>query len=821
MVPHPADPTPDTPELDRGVRRRWRERRLTGRPEAPRDADAPRFVLHVAALPAAGPVDAARVTLHTAVDVMARHRAMCGMRVESVLGWDCHHPAVPSDAAEHAVSTHIERDESVRHGLGCTDDAARATRTSEPTYVDSVWWTIAQLSEAGLLREVTTTAWRCRRCGGDVADDAVTTTEVGSTTALVRFPVRGDTPLCTAGASLLVAVPHPAALPSVDVVTAAPGGDLVLAQAMGDAYPVVIARDAVPSVLGPGATVHRDVAVDEVAGVCCRHPATSGDVAVVVADDVADAPTGFALPSATASADDGRDVVLLDVLRDRGLLVRVDDPRRRVAACGACGGALVRTDRGAWAVATSGIAEQLAVARAGVIRRSIAGTPQVPPEDGRDWIISRSATHGIPLPLWRCDACHDLTAVSGRARLATLVGCEADELDPRGGTLDRVVFGCRGCGDGTARRVPLSVDPRVAASAMPFARFGFPALPGSDAHVARRCHADVVVDPSGHTADAMLLVAGLLWDAGSHDAVLTTGEAGPEVDVDALCARHGADAVRWAAVTAAADWLGHRRCEDLAGTAVDAIVTPLLDACTSFEKAAADGAWSPADVAGVADVAARPVWDRWILAELADTVATVRDRLDDLDLAGAGRRIRSFVTAIGLWRSDRTADAGTTAECDGASALATFHESLVTVAALLAPFTPFLSDELFERLVRSSEPVAPDSIHLLRYPVAHAAARDDDLCRSMRADHGRGKRLARDVIRVVNELRLHQAVSDGAHVIVRIDAHAEVAAAVETHRRMIADSVLATRIELGPTENGVPVPLNDAPARLTLRCTPR
>jgi isoleucyl-tRNA synthetase len=356
---------------------------------------------------------------------------------------------------------------------------------------------------------------------------------------------------------------------------------------------------------------------------------------------------------------------------------------------------------------------------------------------------------------------------------------------------------------------------------MPFARFGFPALPGSDAHVARRCHADVVVDPSGDAADAMLLVASLLWDAGSHDAVLTTGEVGPEVDVEALCAQHGADAVRWAAVTAAADWLGQQRCEDLAGTAVDALVAPLLDACTSFEKAAADAAWSPADVAGVEDLAARPVWDQWILAELADTVATVRHRLNDLDLADAGRRIRGFVTAIGLWRSDRTPDAGTTAERDGASALATFHECLVTVAALLAPFTPFLSDELFDRLVRSSEPTAPDSVHLLRYPVPHAAARDDDLCRSMRADHGQGVRLARDVIRVVNELRMHQAVDDRDHVIVRIDASAEVAAAVEAHRRTIADSVLATRIELGPTGDGVPVPLNDAPARLALRRTPR
>lgn len=745
---------------------------------------------------------------------------MCGTRVEHVLGWDCHDPAVPADGVEQTVSWHIGRDERMRRTLGC-DDTAGTAQTMEPTYVDSVWWAIAQLWEAGLVQEATTTAWWCGACGRDVDDDGVNASEVASATALVRFPVRGDTALCTVGASVLVAVEQVAALPSIDVVTTPAGRDLVLAQAAGDAYPVVIARDAVPAALGPDATVHRDVAVDEVAGQHCRHPSTSRAVEVSISDgDAAATATGFTVPVAAAPmAGAGTDTALLDVLRDRGLLLRVDERRRTVTQCVACGGAVVRRDGGVWAVTTSQVADQLAAERAGVTRHSATGTPAPTPDDGRDWIISRSAGHGIPMPLWRCEVCHEVTAVSGRARLAALVGCEVDALDPWDGSVDTATFVCRACSDGIARRVRLVVDTRFVAGAMPFARFGFPALPGSDVRVARNCHADLVVDRSDGAADAMLIVASLLWDAGSHDAVLTTGghSAGDDVDVDGLCARHGADAVRWASVTAPAEWLDRHVGEELAAAAVDAIVTPLLDACTSFEKAAADAPWSPADVAGVADVVTRPVWDRWILAELADTVAVVRHRLDDLDLAGAGRRIQSFVTAVGLWRSHRAADAGATAERDGASSLATFHECLVTVAALLAPFTPFLSDELFERLVRSSEPVAPDSVHLLRYPVPHAAARDDDLRRSMHADRDQGMRLARDVIRAVNELRVHRGVDDGDPITVRIDADAEVGAAVETHRRTIADHVLATRIELGLTEDGVPVPLNDAPARLALR----
>jgi hypothetical protein len=85
----------------------------------------------------------------------------------------------------------------------------------------------------------------------------------------------------------------------------------------------------------------------------------------------------------------------------------------------------------------------------------------------------------------------------------------------------------------------------------------------------------------------------------------------------------------------------------------------------------------------------------------------------------------------------------------------------------------------------------------------------------MRADHDHGLRLAHDVVRVVNELRMHPGVEGDERITVRIDADAEVAAAVETHRRTIADGVLAVRIELGPTGDGVPVPLNSSLATIT------
>lgn len=819
MIPQPVDAAPEGADLDRTVRRRWRDRRLTGRPEAPRDPDAQAYVIHVTPLPAAGPVDAARVRLHTALDAIARHRAMCGLRVDHVLGWDCHHPSVPADAPRDAVAAHVDTDVRARRALAC-DDAVHTFRTMDATYVDSVWWALAQLTDAGLLHEVTRSTGWCAGCRRDAGP--VTSTERSSSTALVRFPVVGDNALCTAGASLLVTVEDPAELPAVGAVTTATDGELVLAHAAGDAYPVVLARDAVTAVLGHDVAVHREVTAGELRGLSLRNPAAPGGarVRVMAGSTPAATTTGLAPVANDDRAGGGtRDAILRD-LRDRGLLLREDDRRLRVDLCGTCGAAVDRLVRTDWAIDTSVAADRLRSERAEVAWHGDDVPAGGGPDPDRARVVSRRGRWGTPLPLWRCADCREVTVVAGSAQLVALAGCEIDDVDVRDpSSVDAVTFACPRCPDGTARHVSLLVDAGFEAGVMPFARFGFPGAPGSDAYVARRCHTDLVVDPCG-TADDVLTISTLLWDANGYDAVLAiVGDGAPVgIDVPELCARHGADAVRWAALTTPDRWGTGNACDDLARAATDRLISPLRDACAAFTAVATDVGWTPADGSDADGIAARGRWDRWILADLADTVTCVRRQLDALDLAGAGRRIGQFVYGLSRWRAQRTPEGGRAEDpADRACALATFHECLVTVAALLAPFTPLVSDELFEQMVRATEPAAPDSVHLLRYPMPDPSARDEKLRHSMRADGDREVRLARDVIRAVNELREHEAMNDDQRIMVRIDADAEVAAAVETHRRTIADDVLATRIELGPTDHGVPVPLGDARARMALR----
>ncbi len=737
------------------VRQRWHDRDVEARIVAPEDGSAPTYVIHGGPPTAAASAGTRAIALRATVDVVARHRAMCGATAVRVVG----HAGAP----DRAVAA-----QSLALRLGCVP-GDEVYRTTDAPYVDSVWWALGQLWDAGLLREAHAVASWCPRCAAPVDDDRVDDVERSATTAFVRFPVTGDNALRRTGASLLVEVTAPWTLPAVTAVRLDPGTAYVLAQAPGDDYPLVLARSAVIPLLGDGATIHRDVAVDELLGLAYRpvagsadHPA-GRDVVVEVAGSAV-ARTGFAPVAPGCGSEDlqiaaNHDIAVVDPfghdgrlaavdgdsrqddlaqierktiarLHTRGLVVRSHERTRRVRACRACGGAAVDRARPTWLIATDRLPGPPTPVLDGERRPAGdvggCGWRAVGHVDGAD---------GAPLPLWRCERCGHVTAVDSRAALSTLAGRALDGDQPHAALADGLTVRCQRCGHVAARWVGQTVDPLVVAAAAPFARFGFPALPGSDTDVAHRCHADLVVDGSvrpGRWADALRTMSLLVWNAEGFEATLRVGaprartrETAPTPDAASHIGRYGADAVRWAVLAEPAH-------ADGGGPAAAArFLRRLRAACDEHVAAAEADGWQPFDAATSADIDARTVMDRWVLAELSDAVAVVRACLDGLDPRGGGRRIRAFVDDLSDWYLPRTRARRDTAgelsrECR-APTHATLHECLVTVAALLAPFAPFTSDELYERLVRSRDPAAPDSVHLLRYPTVDPTARNDGL----------------------------------------------------------------------------------------------
>jgi len=165
-------------------------------------------------------------------------------------------------------------------------------------------------------------------------------------------------------------------------------------------------------------------------------------------------------------------------------------------------------------------------------------------------------------------------------------------------------------------------------------------------------------------------------------------------------------------------------------------ILPLWNSYAFFVNYAALDGFDPADAVNAVPVSERTMLDRWILSRLQGVIAEVRARLDDIDAAGATRALEEFtVEELSNWyiRRNRRRFWKTEADHDKAAAYQTLHEVLVTLARLLAPFIPFLAEEMYDNLVRAVDTGAPASVHLADYPAPDAAKVDAALDREMAA----------------------------------------------------------------------------------------
>src|SRR5262249_10523985 len=211
--------------------------------------------------------------------------------------------------------------------------------------------------------------------------------------------------------------------------------------------------------------------------------------------------------------------------------------------------------------------------------------------------------------------------------------------------------------------------------------------------------------------------------------------------------------------------------------------------------------FSPAE-GGARPVSARSLLDRWILSELALTTREVTARLDEYHLFEAAQRLIDCVDALANWyvRGSRArfwAPVGGLDEADKRDAYFTLHEALVTVAKLIAPFTPFFAEELYQNLVRGPRPTAPESVHLVSYPLPDEGAIDEALARSMRA--------VRELVslglsvRTSNKLKVRQPLSRADIVV----SSASLAEELAPHVPLIAEELNVREVRfLRPGEEG-------------------
>ncbi|SBW25696.1 Isoleucine-tRNA ligase [Candidatus Protofrankia californiensis] len=464
---------------------------------------------------------------------------------------------------------------------------------------------------------------------------------------------------------------------------------------------------------------------------------------------------------------------LIDDLRSRGVLWRAEDYAHSYPHCWRCHTPLIYYPLPSWYIRTTAIAGRLLEEN----ERTDWHPKRI--KNGRygewlrgnvDWALSRNRYWGTPLPIWRCtaDPTH-LTCVGSLLELSSLAGRDLSALDPHRPFVDEVTIACLTC-SAVARRVPDVIDVWYDSGAMPFAQWGAPHRNREEFEgqypAQYICEA---IDQTRGWFYTLMAIGTLVFDRSAYETVLCLGllldaegrkmskHLGNVLDPFELFERHGADAVRWLMLAAGSPWadrrVGHEALEDI----VRKVLLTYWNTASFFVLYANAAGWAPGG-APAAEPQARPVLDRWALSELHATITEVTEALDAFDSLRAGRRLTRFIDDLSNWYVRRSRRRFWEADPD---ALETLYTCLDGVTRLMAPFTPFLTDTLWSKLVAGVRADAPDSVHLADWPIpvpdlvdASLAARMDlvrrvvELGRAARASSGVRTRqpLARAVV---------------------------------------------------------------------------
>jgi isoleucyl-tRNA synthetase len=451
---------------------------------------------------------------------------------------------------------------------------------------------------------------------------------------------------------------------------------------------------------------------------------------------------------------------LIADLERRGLLFREQVYEHAYPHCWRCGTPLLYYAKSSWYVRTSEARDRMLANNETIgwhpehIKHGRFGKWL---ENNVDWALSRDRYWGTPLPIWRCgdEQCSTVYCAGSVAELRERARGDVPE-DLHRPYIDEVVLDCEKCG-GEMRRVESVIDTWYDSGAMPFAQFHYPFE--NEELFEERFPADFICEAIDQTRGwfyTLLAESTLLFDTSSYRNCVCLGlildpegqkmskSKGNVVEPWDVIAAHGADAFRWYYLTAQQPWSGYRFSVDTVGESVRQFLLTLWNTYSFWVLYANAEGLGPADFPPAADLRSQLMsdsggnydlndLDRWALSRLQATVATVRERMDAFDCTAAGQAIADFVEELSNWyvRLSRRRF------WDGdRAAFATLRHCLLETAAMLAPFTPFLADEIHLNLAGGEgEELGelPDSVHLRDFPVLDPALADPGLEAAMEA----------------------------------------------------------------------------------------
>ena len=740
-------------------------------------------------------------------DLLPRYHTMKGQLVPRKAGWDTHGLPVELEVEkllgldgkeqieEYGIEPFIQECkksvwkykgewERMSERVGFWADMENPYITYDNNYIESVWWSLKQVADKGLLYKGHKVVPYCPRCGTALSSHEVSQgyKEVKERSAVVRFRVKDQE-----NTYIYAWTTTPWTLPSNVALCVNP--DETYAKFDYDGRTVIMGDALIEKVLGegvevtnkttfPGSTLKglRYEPLFDFQKAAIEGTENAENAWTVVCDDyvtMSDG-TGVVHQAPAFGEDDARvgrennipflqlvdvkgemtkdtywpgvfvkkaDPMILEWLEKEGKLVDAPWFTHDYPFCWRCDTPLIYYARSTWFIRMTAVRDRLVANN-----RTVNWYPDNIKE-GRfgnflenviDWGLSRERYWGTPLPVWICKDCGKIHVIGSRAELKEMGHNVPDDIELHRPYIDAVTLTCPGCG-GEMKRTPEVIDCWYDSGSMPFAQWHYP-FENKEMFEANfpANFISEAIDQTRGWFYTLMAISTLLFDCSPFQNCVVMGHVqdaegkkmskhlGNVVNPWDVLDKQGADAVRWYFYANGAPWLPTRFSGELVSEMQSKFMGTLWNTYAFFCMYASIDGYVPAE--HKADPADLTLMDRWVLSRLNSLVRIVDEGLSEYKITESARAIQAFVDELSNWyvRLSKSRFWGKEWTGDKKAAYETLYTVLMTLCKVAAPFIPFMTETMYRNLASVAEG-AMESVHLCDFPVCDESKIDRTL----------------------------------------------------------------------------------------------
>ncbi len=650
--------------------------------------------------------------------------------------------------------------------------------TYHDDYIESEWWALKEIHKKGLLYKGHKIVPYCPRCGTAISSHEVAQgyKTVKETSAVARFRVKGKE-----NTFILAWTTTPWTLPSNVALCMNPAEDYVEIEADGARY--ILAEALVGKFFEEFCVIERKTGKEyegtayeplfsyaqgdlqaskndwkRVYEVVCDAYVTLTDgtgvvhIAPAFGQDDYNVGKNYALPVLSLVNEqgefDGRcpelaglfmkkaDKVILEMLKAQGKLFRALPFEHDYPHCWRCDTPLMYYARSSWFIRTTAVKEELIKCN-----RSVNWIPETI-KDGRmgnflenviDWGLSRDRYWGTPLPVWVCGDCGAFEVIGSKKELCEKCGAP-EETELHRPYVDGLTCKCPKCG-GEMKRTPEVIDCWFDSGSMPFAQYHYPFE--NKSVFEKTFPADFISEAVDQTRGwfyTLLVISTILFGKAPFKNCIVLGHVndangvkmskhkGNVVDPYSILDKQGADAVRWYFYSGSFPWIPTRFGEEAVSEVQRKFQGTLWNTYAFFTLYAEIDGYDPSKYE--LKKCKLTLMDKWVLSKLNTLIKKTDAWLAEYNITDSAREIQEFCDELSNWYVRRGRDRywGSAMSEDKAAAYTTLYHVLVTLAKLIAPYTPFMAEMMYLNLVPAFKKDAPKSVHLCEFPVCDGSA---------------------------------------------------------------------------------------------------